>query len=230
MHVTMIACTMLTLEAVERFGCGEAMDNDAEVLCGTAAALCTNFKGDPMQALRGAMASGHESVIEHASYSFLVEGLSRVALAQLTRHRLMSFSVQSQRYCGAPDALQCVRPASFAEYGFVGSVDYALTVLQELYNAMIADGVPAEDARFVMPEGLPVNLIATTNARELRHVLAMRCCNRAQWEIREMAERMLEIVRKESHTIFKDAGAGCVRGKCPEGKRSCGKPKTEGKQ
>lgn len=125
--------------------------HNANTLAGMAAAKCTK-SDSPMLALKHAIQSGHESVIEHAVFTFEIDGVSRVLLAQLTRHRLASYSVESQRYAGAPDPVQCtVRPPSFAEHSYVGSVDAAMTMLAELYLSMVADGVPEEDARYILP-------------------------------------------------------------------------------
>ena len=124
---------------------------DPEGIVGHAAAKCTRAENEFM-AMRHAMAAHHESVEEHAVFTFEIDGVSRVLLAQLTRHRLASYSVESQRYAGAPDPVQCtVRPQSFAEHGYVGSVDAAMTMIAELYLSMVADGVPEEDARYILP-------------------------------------------------------------------------------
>ena len=191
-------------------------------LCGEAAGICTACD-DCGKALRGALASGHESVIEHAVFTFRVTGVSRVLLAQLTRHRLASFSVQSQRYTGV-NTEDIVRPASFAAHHYVGSVDALLWQAWELYKAMVADGIPPEDARYIIPQGVTCNLIVTMNARELLHFFELRLCARAQWEIRELAGEMLKLCRDAAPDIFWNAGPGCVRGECPEGSRSCGHP------
>lgn len=98
----------------------------------------------------------------------------------------------------------------------------------ELMCDMIRDGVPAEDARYIIPQGVTCKLIVTMNARELLHFFELRCCNRAQWEIRQMAKRMLEICRQYAPALFADAGPSCLRGPCPEGKRSCGHPMKRG--
>lgn len=197
---------------------------EPDKLCGEAAAICTGYTGDPLKALRGALESGHESVAEHAGFTFRVEGVSRVLLAQLTRHRLASFSVQSQRYCGIPyNAIipESVRNAnSHVRDCFTDAIMYS----HDAYDFLVAQGIPAEDARMVAPEGETTELVMTMNARELRHFFSLRCCNRAQWEIRELARRMLAECSVVAPELFKDAGPGCLRGPCPEGKRSCGKP------
>lgn len=197
---------------------------EPDKLCGEAAAICTGYTGDPLKALRGALESGHESVAEHACFTFRIEDVSRVLLAQLTRHRLASFSVQSQRHCGISYNMampESVRNASSHVYdAFLDAVESSY----KAYDWLIENGIPAEDARMVAPEGEMTELVMTMNARELRHFFSLRCCNRAQWEIRELAWRMLKEVYVVAPELFKDAGPGCLRGPCPEGKRSCGKP------
>lgn len=198
----------------------------ADDLCGKAAALCTNYKGDPINALNGAMDSGHESIAEHANFTFLIDGVSRVLLAQLTRHRIASFSVQSQRYAGLGDVAMCIIHDTIPE-DIRDDYTETFNTLVDFFNKMVESGVPEEDARFIIPQGITTKLMMTMNARELRHFFSLRCCNRAQWEIREMAEQMLVQCKQKAPVLFKDAGPGCVRGHCPEGKRSCGKPRTK---
>ena len=196
----------------------------AAALCGGAAGTCYNAKS-PYRALDSAMQGGHYSVLEHASFSFEISDVSRVLLAQLTRHRLASFSVQSQRYCGANN--QCVIPntVTFGDYGreFIAMWNAAY----RLYTEMVAAGIPEEDARYIIPQGSTCKLVMTMNARELRHFFALRTCNRAQWEIRELADQMLKLCKKAEPVLFEGAGCGCVNGHCPEGRRSCGKPRKE---
>lgn len=188
--------------------------------CVTAAGMCYNAKNS-YKALMNAMQNGHESVAEHATFSFLIEGISRVTLAQLTRHRLASFSVQSQRYCGAD--LDLVIPESMCRSELVDEAVEVRRAVEKLYNHAIALGVPPEDARYFTLQAGKTRLVMTMNIRELRHFFSLRCCNRAQWEIRELANEMLKLCKAEAPDLFKDAGPGCVRGACPEGK-PCGKP------
>lgn len=196
---------------------------NAEDLCGIAAGVCTD-SADTKRSLRGSLASGHESVIEHACYTFYIQGVSRVTLAQLTRHRIASYSVKSQRYCKANG--QCVIPQSLqVEPDINEVVSQHVQNAMNLYNTLLKWGVKPEDARYILPEGSATDIVMTMNARELKHFFRLRCCNRAQWEIRALAEKMLQLCLAESPMIFKDAGPGCVRGKCPEGSRSCGHPK-----
>lgn len=154
---------------------------NTERIAGEAAAICTR-SDDPDRSLRAAMGSGHDSVLEHISFTFRIDGVSRVLLAQLTRHRLASFSVESQRYSGAPDpAHNTVIPPSVVQHGYAGRVEHEMIRIAEMYLEMVANGVPEEDARYFMPQGIVTNLIMTVNARELGHILSLRCCRRAQW-------------------------------------------------
>lgn len=192
-------------------------------LCQDAAAICTNAK-DKAKAFAQAVASGHNSILEHASFTFRVEGVSRVLLAQLTRHRLASFSVESQRYCGAN--LDMIVPASMVRVDLADDMVAVKKAVKSLYNKALSLGVPEEDARYFTLQGGMTNLIVTMNARELHHFFSLRCCNRAQWEIRDLADKMLAICKNLFPEWFEKAGPGCVRGQCPEA-RPCGNPRAE---
>lgn len=192
--------------------------NDAEQLAGLAAAKC--YKGkDPAKSLEVAMDGGHESVLEHASFTFEVDEVSRVLLAQITRHRLASFSVQSQRYCGAN--LDVVTPDSMARPELLDDIVAAKKAVDKLYKHARALGVPHEDCRYYTFQGGHTGFLVTMNARELRHFFSLRCCTRAQWEIRQLANEMLRLCKEVAPVMFADAGPGCVRGHCPEGEKSC---------
>ena len=197
---------------------------NAEELCGQAAAVSTNSK-NPESALRHSLESGHMSILEHAVYTFKIEGLSRVALAKLTRHRLASFVVQSQRYVKLNEPAMVI-PESMANSEFYVEVKGIMAEASELYRRMVEAGIPCEDARYVLPQAVETDLVMTMNARELLHFFSLRTCNRAQWEIRKVADEMLKICRQVAPVIFEKAGPGCVRGHCPE-KKPCGKPKNE---
>jgi thymidylate synthase (FAD) len=170
------------------------------------------------------MSLGHQSVLEHASFTFGIEGISRACSHQLVRHRLASYSQQSQRYVTLRgEEFPLVLPASIAstprrEEIFSGAVRAAARAYRELVD----DGVPAEDARFVLPNAAETKIIVTMNARELLHFFELRCCERAQWEIRAMAVEMLRIVKPAAPVIFISAGPGCLVGQCPEGAMTCG--------
>lgn len=202
-------------------------------LAGMAAGLCY-ASGNPERSLRGALSGGHLSVTEHVPFTFLIEGISRACLAQLTRHRIASYSVQSQRYISLQDGFEYVTPPSIRMLGSGAVEDYKrqMQLMHDWYcqwqERLEKAGYHGEsanqDARFVLPNSCCTSLVMTMNARELRHFFSLRCCNRAQWEIRELAWEMLRLCKERAPMIFRDAGPGCVRGKCPEGKRSCGEP------
>ena len=194
---------------------------DPDGLCGLAAAECYQGK-NPEKSLDHAMDGGHLSITEHAAFTFRVTGVSRVLLAQLTRHRIASFSVKSQRYCSVTP--EWIVPPSIKQAGYERDYLEMCGICYELMCEMIEHDVPAEDARYVIPQGVACSLIVTMNARELMHFFELRCCRRAQWEIRNLANRMLEAARVISPAMFKNAGPACMRGPCPEGKKSCGHP------
>ncbi len=171
------------------------------------------------------MESGHFSTLEHASYTFAIDGVSRALTHQLVRHRLASFNQQSQRYVKFKDELPFVEPPSIAANEQAHEIfDGFMKNAQEAYAQLVELGIPAEDARFVLPNAVETKIVVTMNVRELLHFFSLRCCNRAQWEIRALAHRMLELVRPTAPFIFLDAGAPCVKGTCPEGKMTCGDP------
>ena len=171
------------------------------------------------------MSSGHFSTLEHASYTFAIDGVSRALTHQLVRHRIASFNQQSQRYVKFKDGVAVVKPASVAASPETEAVfDEAIEACVTAYRKLLDAGVPAEDARYLLPNAAESKIVVTMNVRELLHFFSLRCCNRAQWEIREMAHRMLELARPTAPFVFADAGAPCVRGACPEGKMTCGNP------
>ncbi len=190
---------------------------------------------------------GHESPIEHASFTFGIEGVSRALLAQITRHRIASYSVQSQRYV-AEAQFEYVTPPEIenneeAKKLFIEAMekdqeyyDRLTEILKEKHlDEMLKSGMDEkaalraaekkaiEDARFVLPNACDTKMIVTMNARSLHNFFRHRCCNRAQWEIRELAEKMLFLCREVSPNLFKNAGPSCLNGPCPEGKMTCGK-------
>ncbi len=171
---------------------------------------------------------GHLSPIEHASFTFSVEGVSRAMLAQITRHRIASFSVRSQRYV-SEDSFNYVIPPAIEEMGaaavarYVGQMDTIMDWYRDWQSALGHGERSNEDARFILPNACETKMIVTMNARELMHFFELRCCNRAQWEIRDVAWQMFEAVVKVAPNLFKECGPGCLRGGCPEGAKSCGK-------
>ncbi len=173
---------------------------------------------------------GHASVLEHVVLTFGVEGISRAASHQLVRHRIASYSQQSQRYVSADFGY--VTPGTIGEAegrkGKKGSAALAalyhdhMEKSSALYAKLLAGGIPPEDARFVLPNASETKILVTMNARELHHFFALRLCRRAQWEIREAAMRMFDLAVAQAPLLFEKAGPGCVRGKCPEGEFTCG--------
>lgn len=206
---------------------------DPERVVAAAARLCYSAAGidqlleksrEEQQALlRKILSLGHFSVLEHASFSFGIEGISRACSHQLVRHRLASYSQQSQRYVSHGERFEAVTPESVkAQPELAQKFEAFLDRAHGLYRELLDAGVPAEDARFVLPNAAATKLVMTMNGRELHHFFALRCCRRAQWEIRIMATEMLKQVRKVAPVLFATAGPGCLAGPCPEGKMTCG--------
>lgn len=174
----------------------------------------------------------HFSPIEHVNFTFGIEGISRACSHQLVRHRLASYSQQSQRYVGQHSkktgGFDYVIPPNIEKIGkkqwFIEKMNCIQGWYDELVDALGDSGESSfEDARFLLPNAAETKIIITMNARELLHFFRVRCCNRAQWEIRAMAIEMLRLAKKVAPHVLKDAGPGCVNDKCPEGKMTCGK-------
>lgn len=173
--------------------------------------------------------SGHVSPIEHVTFTFAVEGVSRALTHQLVRHRLASFSQQSQRYVDGsnfnyilPPAIER-NPESLAEFEeCMQSLQGTYRKLKKLLEADGREGKAAEDARFVLPQAAETRIVFTMNCRSLLNFFEQRCCNRAQWEIRRMADQCLKLCREALPVIFSHAGAKCEKlGYCPEGEKFC---------
>ena len=178
---------------------------------------------DARNLVRRVLSMGHASVLEHVTLTYGVEGISRAASHQLVRHRIASYSQQSQRYVAAEFGF-VVPPTIGGSRSLAQAFRRHMAASSRLYRKLMEAGVPAEDARFVLPNATQTRILVTMNARELHHFFSLRTCRRAQWEIREMAMRMLAAARERAPLLFESAGPGCVRGRCPEGKMSCGKP------
>jgi len=204
---------------------------DAEKLCGTAA-LTTTKSGTPSriiermepstaaQIIKRVTGYGHCSVIEHASFTFSIEGVSRSMTHQLVRHRIASYTQQSQRYVAYDTLENYVTPPSVASNPQAKvAFDKTLEKISETYQKLLDMGIAKEDARFILPNAAKTNIIVTMNARELRHFFNVRCCARAQWEMREVATEMLKQVKRATPALFENAGPTCVeKGYCSEGK------------
>jgi len=175
--------------------------------------------------LRTVISSGHTSTLEHASYTFAIDGVSRAMTHQLVRHRLASYNQQSQRYVAYDsEPVFVVPPSIAADQVTRAAFDDACAAAFEAYRAQLDAGVPAEDARYLLPNAMETKIVVTMNVRELLHFFELRCCRRAQWEIREVALAMLALAEPTAPYIFMDAGASCRRGPCGEGKMTCGDP------
>lgn len=189
---------------------------------------------------------GHESPTEHASFTFAIEGVSRSLLAQITRHRIASFSVQSQRYVNLHEFSYVLPPEIAQDEEAAQAFDGAMReqaqqyqrlteILKEKHRqtflaegkdektaARMAEKKALEDARFVLPNACDTKMIMTMNVRSLNNFFRHRCCNRAQWEIRALADEMLRLVCEVAPSLFVRSGPSCVAGPCPEGAMCCG--------
>lgn len=192
---------------------------------------------------------GHESPVEHVTFTFGIEGVSRSFLAQVTRHRIASYSVQSQRYVRQDQFVYITPPAIEADPALKAEYQAAMQQSIDAYNrladALAAKYVPEflaqgltekaarskaekkaiEDARYVLPNACETKMVLTMNVRSLRNFFRLRCCNRAQWEIRAVATEMLRLCCEVAPSLFRTAGPSCCCGSCTEGKMSCGKAK-----
>ena len=190
---------------------------------------------------------GHLSPLEHANFTFAAEGVSRSLTHQLVRHRIASYSQQSQRYVKINDLKYIVPPAinenKKAREVYINAMEDAhkayasLTdiLYEQSYNKLSGEGykenqamrlaekLAIEDARYVFPNACETKIVFTMNTRSLLHFFSLRCCNRAQWEIRNMAYEMVKICKSTYPILFKNAGPNCINGPCPEGKMTCGK-------
>lgn len=211
---------------------------DPDKICAAAAQSCYSEKGaselfdsttddKAKKMIKKVVGMGHLSVVEHAYFTFSVEGVSRSLTHQLVRHRIASYSQQSQRYVSM-DRSQYVLPPSIA--GDPESKKLYKNIMDDTWKAYreLAKKVPKEDARYVLPNACDTNITVTMNARELWHFFSLRCCRRAQWEIRMMAWKMLAEATKAAPILFDNAGPGCFRGPCPEGEYACGRPYEKG--
>ena len=174
--------------------------------------------------VRKLVSMGHFSTLEHVTFNFAIEGVSRVLTHQLVRHRIASYSQQSQRYVKEHDFETIVPPSIAKNPEAKAKFDALMTQIQDLYNEFTAAGVLAEDARYILPNAAETKIVCTFNARSLLNFFSLRCCTRAQWEIRALANEMLRQVKEVAPVIFENAGPTCVsEGVCHEGEMSCGR-------
>jgi len=172
------------------------------------------------------VSSGHTSTIEHASFTFAIEGISRVCSHQLVRHRIASYSQQSQRYVDlSRKPLPYIIPSNIKNNPKAKRIFLrGLEKVESIYRQLVDLGIKKEDARFILPNATETKIVVTMNARELHNFFHLRCCNRAQWEIRALAWKMLGLAKKVAPDLFNNAGPSCETEKiCWEGEMSCGK-------
>jgi thymidylate synthase (FAD) len=182
--------------------------------------------------IREIVSSGHDSPLEHVKFTFAIAGVSRALTHQLVRYRMASYSQQSQRYVDMKEFGYIVPPAIAGDEALRREFEQCMDEIQQSYRALLArlgeKGVTGEraheDARFVLPQAAETKIVVTMNCRELLHFFGQRCCQRAQWEIRALADKMLKICREKLPPVFENGGAKCERlGYCPEGKFNCGR-------
>lgn len=173
----------------------------------------------------------HLSPFEHASFTFVIDGISRACSHQLVRHRIASYSQRSQRYVSEENFNLAIPTNINSDESLKKVYLQAVQTVHEAYKELTRLGVPQEDARYILPNACETIIVVTMNARSLLHFFEQRMCHRAQWEIREVAEAMLELVRKVAPVLFEKTGAPCeTTGACPEGKMSCGRWNFLGKE
>jgi len=203
----------------------------------SAAELKIEMPDDEVRRLvRGLVRSGHMSALEHASFTFAIDGISRACSHQLVRHRVASYSQQSQRYVRFTGDEEFIVPPHImnspeAREVFFEAMRNARRAYERLVELGLADGRGKEsvfeDARFVLPNAAETKIVVTMNARELRHFFSLRCCRRAQWEINRLGWAMRYLVLSVAPALFEGTGPGCMGAGCPEGKMSCGQPYSE---
>jgi thymidylate synthase (FAD) len=165
---------------------------------------------------------GHTSVIEHASFTFAISDVSRSLTHQLVRHRIASYSQQSQRYVNLTEPNYVIPPSISKDKKMKKAYEETMMAIWGHYNKLLEMKIPAEDARYVLPNATCTNIMVTMNARSLMNFFELRCCLHAQWEIRLLANKMLQEVKKVAPMIFKNTGPSCkTKGICPEKKKNC---------
>lgn len=209
---------------------------EPEVQVARAARLC--YYGSDIESLKETMTPeksaelvrklvkmGHFSTVEHVTFTFGIEGISRACSHQLVRHRIASYSQQSQRYVNGEKFGFVMPPSIAADPVAKKEFDLFMQTAGSVYQALVKNhNIPKEDARFVLPNATDTKVICTFNVRSLYNFFEHRCCNRAQWEIRALAWRMLALCQSVAPVLFENAGPGCLKGPCPEGKMTCGNP------
>ncbi len=243
---------MLNVKLIAHTPCPERVIAAAAKICYSSSDAETIMEGLTQEKTDGFLDMlteiGHQSPIEHATFTFAIEGVSRSVLAQITRHRIASYSVQSQRYVKLKEGVfTFITPPEIAKDPIAHEAYQKAMAdchknyleladrLQQHHTQMLmaqglsekearrkAEKLAIEDARYVLPNACETKMVVTMNARSLYNFFSLRCCNRAQWEIRELAWAMLKLCREAAPTLFRKAGPACLHGACPEGKMTCG--------
>ncbi len=211
-------------------------------VCGLAAYLCRHPDKARLIAENGcdndkplraawiaAIESGHTSILEHVTYTFFIDGISRACSHQLVRHRMASYTQASQRMENEPWKHSAIIPASIFEFGKQELYERTIDACHEALVELIESGVPQEDARFVLPNAWATTMMVTMNARELYHFFQLRLCMRAQWEIHELATKMHKLVVEHFPAFGLYCGPPCEHGECPE-REPCKKGNDNGKE
>lgn len=182
-----------------------------------------NINKNDVKRLKEVIGYGHVSVVEHASFTFSIEGISRACSHQLVRHRIASYTQQSQRRVKIEDFDPVIPSSIKLNEEALGIFKKSMKDLYNTYQRLIHIDIPLEDARYVLPNATKTTIIVTMNARELLHFFRLRCCNKAQWEIKKVAWKMLRLCKEKASVIFENAGPSCITiGRCLEGDLSCG--------
>ena len=195
MHVRIVGVTRALLDS-----------DDPEALLEHAGRTCyrSESRGDPGRFLAARVREGHESLIEHASVTFEISGISRACSHQLVRHRIASYSQESQRYVDMADPVFVVPPSVADNPDAIVLWKGFMDQVAETYRRLRRHGVRKEDARFVLPNATATRIVATMNLRSLRHFFSVRCDRAAQWEIRDLALEMLRRVHPIAPSVFDD--------------------------
>lgn len=202
---------------------------EPERIVATAARVCYSDKpideiftnaahnSEKFEIIRRCRDNGHLSVFEHACFTFAIEGISRACSHQLVRHRMASYSQKSQRYVEESEFDYIIPESVRLDKWELHIYENVMGLIRQEYDRLIKGGIPKEDARYILPNACTTQLVVTMNARELLHFFRLRCCQRAQWEIRELANEMLELCRRVAPVLFEKAGAPCETGEeCKE--------------
>lgn len=189
--------------------------NPIETIAKIASICYDSDPKNPIGLVKHLYENGHHSVFEHIYFTFKIEGISRACSHQLVRHRHCSFTQRSQRYC-SEGGFDYVTPTSITEKAFTGSYDMSMYDVNEYYNVLQQEGVPNEDARYILPNACSTSLYLSCNLRELIHIANERLCSRSQWEIRDLVKKMVDLVDNDLKFMLVP--------KCKSGRIICNSP------